>query len=198
MIALFLIGVRIYEFVKWQSYITNAYSYEFNSIITYAPNPDLKEVVLIAINFVILIILLLAVGSLAAYQLYLGLYNMTTIETYEYDRLHNMHITAEFPWNVGAYRNYQSLFGTCWLFWWLPKPATTDGINWEKNDKSEYEWPPKEYYLIKKGHMSNDGEILLKQVTPEEREAMIYESDASYYSSDDEPLELLQSKFKKQ
>lgn len=151
-----------------------------------------------AINFVILLILLLAVGSLAGYQLYLALYNMTTIETYEYESLRNMHITAEFPWNIGAYRNYQSLFGRLLLFWWLPKSATTDGTNWEKNDLSEYEWPPKEYYLIKKGHMSRDGEMLIKELTPEEREAMIYESDVSYYSSDDEPLDIVQSKFKRQ
>jgi hypothetical protein len=123
---------------------------------------------------------------------------MTTIETYEYESLNNMRITAEFPWNIGAYRNYQSLFGRLWLFWWVPKRAMTDGINWEKNDKSEDEWPPKEYYLIKNRHKSRDGEMLIKELTPEEREALIYESDTSYYSSDDEPLELLHSKFKKQ
>jgi hypothetical protein len=167
------------------------------STIAYAPNPDLKELILIVINLVILFILLVAVGSLAVYQLYLALYNMTTVETYEYDSLNNMHITAEFPWNIGAYRNYQSLFGRSWLFWWAPKRAMTDGINWEKNEKSEDEWPPKEYY-IKKGHKSRDSEMLIKELTPEEREALVCESDASYYSSDDEPLGVLNSKFKKQ
>lgn len=121
---------------------------------------------------------------------------MTTIESYEFDSLRNMHIEAEFPWNIGIYRNYQSLFGRLWLLWWLPKSTMTDGVNWEKNENSEYEWPPKEYYLIKKGHMSSDGEMLIKEITAEEREAMIYDSDVSYVSSDDEPLEFIQSKFK--
>jgi hypothetical protein len=199
LIALFLIGIRIYEFILFQSYLTRSYSPDFTfEDVAYSPNPDLTELIFIAINFVILIVLLIAVGSLSAYQLYLALYNMTTIESYEWDRLNNMHIEAEFPWNIGAYKNYQSLFGKLWLFWWIPKSALTDGINWEKNKTSEFEWPPKEYYLIKKGHMSSDGELLIKEITPEEREAMIYDSDVSYASSDDEPLELLQNKFKSQ
>ena len=198
-IAFFLIGTRIYEFIAFQSYIRNSYSpnFDFETAFIYAPNPDLTQVILIAINIVILFVLLLAVGSLAAYQLYLGSYNMTTIESYEYDRLRNMHISAKFPWDIGVYRNFKSLFGDLWAFWWLPKSATIDGINWERNENSESEWPPKEYYLKKKG-IVQDGEYVFKEITAEERESMIYDSDVSYVSSDDEPLEFVQNKFKNQ
>lgn len=125
----------------------------------YTPQPDLPEIIFMLANLIICFALLLTVGILALWQLYYALSNMTTIESFEISKLQTMAEKgqldpklAKFPFDNGSFKNFQSLFGEHWIFWWVPKKADGNGLFWETNrgEETVYEWPPREYFYLKK------------------------------------------------
>ena len=41
----------------------------------------------------------------------------------------------DFPYDVGCVKNIQSVFGTSWLWWWVPVPSPCTGMSYELNGK---------------------------------------------------------------
>ena len=108
-----------------------------------------------------------------------------------------------YPYHLGIYRNFQSVFGEKWYLWLVPAAAIGDGTTFDVNEASlannDTAWPPREYYLYKKypygkppkqSHsrstwqdgtfIRNDSEgHLVSVLTTEERERMLRDPAAT-------------------
>ena len=192
----------MWEVIRYQNLLATQYAFGpagKDPLHYYTPPPDSMELVFLIINIIILFALLFTVGILALWQLYYVSQNMTTIESFEISRITSMknkgqlsEEQAAFPFDLGLFRNFQILFGDWTLFWWLPKKASGNGVDWETNRGSVTEWPPREYFYLKKHpdasfhpkdaqvrkkygkHVRRGSEgYIVKEITQEQREAMI-------------------------
>ena len=184
--CLCLIGLRIWDVIRYQN-VMNSYQPYNNAFDYYTPPVTLTEITLMLINIIVLFFLLLSVGGLSVYQLYYASQNITTIESFELENIQEMkeknsEIEFEFPFHLGMYKNFQSLFGENPLFWWVPKKMESgDGMHYKTKDGMSMEWPPKQYYLLRRfPHLSSD--ILKKSKDSKDSQDLDDMDDIQFHS----------------
>ncbi|KAJ3322849.1 Palmitoyltransferase [Boothiomyces sp. JEL0866] len=194
-----LISMRIWYVIAYQnqmnSYFRGQADYKFNVHYT----PVFTDVQIFSLLYVVIVFfaLLFTVGILYLWQLWYVSRNVSTIESFEMNTIDDMKRRGQipkekrFPYDLGVYRNFKAMFGDNILFWWFPKAAKGDGVKYDVDPEVKNEWPPREYYLYKKypngkpskadqaelrrfkHHRKGSEGYLVKQLTPEEREALV-------------------------
>jgi hypothetical protein len=163
--CLTLIGLRMWDVIRYQNLLSQNIGFGPSNgqdiFLFYSPPPHFSELVVMSLNVAILFFLLFTVGLLSLWQLYYASKNMTTIESFEIDRLEKMKRKGQlseeqvtFPFDLGLKENFCFMFGDSVWLWWLPKTATGNGLLWKTN-KEFIEWPPREYYYLKKHPNAN-------------------------------------------
>jgi len=94
----------------------------------------------------------LCVGMFSMYHVYIAASNSTTIEGWEKDRVATLVRRGKireikYPYNIGWYKNLQSVFGPNPLLWLWPQKMQGDGLSFPVNPDAgdpsvQYEWPP--------------------------------------------------------
>ncbi|KAJ2507795.1 Palmitoyltransferase [Coemansia sp. RSA 2049] len=139
--AILLHALRLYELVV--DSINGTY---------YVRQPTQIEVAFLIINITLSGIVLVFVGILSGYHVYLVGCNTTTIESREKDRVARLIKAkkckpAPYPYDLGLLRNFNAVFGeTPWL-WWLPVSAAGTGLDFPISDDltPPVYWPPSGY-----------------------------------------------------
>ncbi|KAJ3088588.1 hypothetical protein HK102_008406 [Quaeritorhiza haematococci] len=165
MYCLALIGLRIYDLIQYQNQFDFRYSQYNGATSFYYTLPATGiELLIMCLNVVLLFVLLFTVGFLSLYQFYYISKNLTTIESFENDRIDELVRrnkipasagTAEsFPYDLGMWANLKTVFGREWWLWWLPREAEGDGVHFPVNARlvaggKPITWPPLEYYVYK-------------------------------------------------
>jgi hypothetical protein len=143
------------------------------------PQTTTGELVAMILNTILCFALLFTVFILCLFQTYYVGTNVTTIETYEKDRIDRLvdkgKLSAEkakFPYDIGWFRNYKQVLGPKWWIWWWPQAPEGDGISFEVNEQAkkhgqlvEHEgrryvvvmYPPPEYYDFYGKKRTHDG-----------------------------------------
>lgn len=173
--CLSLIGLRLYGIVVYDH---ARVSFKYTSLQLadlFVPAPTGSEVLLIIINIILLLGLCITAGILTGFQLFYVYSNITTIESLEMDKMERWinrdrfdeKLLETFPYSCGWFKNFQAVFGSNPLLWWMPQPmrgsAVEFPLNFEKSrvslyaDKSHstmlpfsYVWPPPEFFSCKK------------------------------------------------
>ncbi|TPX63710.1 hypothetical protein SpCBS45565_g06418 [Spizellomyces sp. 'palustris'] len=162
-------AIRIWDLIHYQNQMETAYSTFHDkrpSAYFYTPPPEGPEIVFLIINLLVLFLLLLTVGLLSLWQLYYAWQNVTTIESFENAKIEELvrrgKIASEdvsaYPYDLGGYRNLQSVLGKRWWLWWVPQPTPGDGIHHQVNSTAlrrvaeghPIQWPPRAYFAYKK------------------------------------------------
>ncbi|KAG8812223.1 Palmitoyltransferase [Serendipita sp. 401] len=118
--------------------------------------PSGFELAFIVANYAACLPVIVAVGGFSLYHFYCLFTNTTTVEGWEKDsvtRLVRRGRISEFkfPYNLGPWRNFTSVFGGNPLFWcWPLYHVKSDGLYFPVADGTEpleqYVWPPKDPY----------------------------------------------------
>ncbi|KAJ1799256.1 Palmitoyltransferase [Coemansia sp. RSA 2399] len=139
--AILLHALRLYELVV--DSINGTY---------YVRQPTQIEVAFLIINITLAGIVLLFVGILSGYHVYLIGCNTTTIESREKDRVTRLIKAkkckpAPYPYDLGPLRNFRAVFGDSIWLWWLPTPARGSGLDFPIADRltPPVYWPPPGY-----------------------------------------------------
>ncbi|KAI9504224.1 Palmitoyltransferase [Coemansia spiralis] len=118
----------------------------------YVRQPTQTEVAFLIINITLASLVLLFVGILSGYHLYLVGNNTTTIESREKDRVARLIKSKKckptpYPYDLGIVRNFKSVFGNNVLLWWVPKRAVGTGLNFPIKEglTPPVYWPPPGY-----------------------------------------------------
>ncbi|KAJ1899461.1 Palmitoyltransferase [Coemansia sp. S100] len=134
-------GLRLYELVV--DAVNGTY---------YVRQPTQIEVVFLIIDLSASLLVLLFVGILSGYHLYLVGNNTTTIESREKDRVVRLIKSKKckptpYPYDLGIVRNFKSVFGESVLLWWVPKQPTGTGLDFDIKDglTPPVYWPPPGY-----------------------------------------------------
>ncbi|KAJ2774691.1 Palmitoyltransferase [Coemansia nantahalensis] len=118
----------------------------------YARQPTQTEVAFLIVNMTLLFFVLMLVGILSGYHVYLVGRNTTTIESREKERVAKL-VRAKkcqptpYPYDLGILRNFKAVFGDNVLLWWLPKRAVGTGLDFDIREglpRPVY-WPPPGY-----------------------------------------------------
>ncbi|KAJ3039560.1 Palmitoyltransferase [Rhizophlyctis rosea] len=172
--CLTLIAFRIRDVARYQYQFNDPSSFLSHSANHfYTPLPDTPEVITMIVNLVILFFLLLSVGILAVWQLYYATKNVTTIESFENNRIYDLVKKKKiptglvYPYDLGLVENIKSVLGRRIWAWWIPQRSEGDGIHFKVSDEAEraakekgvsIDWPPKAYYVYKReGNRSERG-----------------------------------------
>lgn len=116
--------------------------------------PGTFEVVIIAINIMLIGIVILAVGVLAIYHTYCLFKGQTTIEGWERTKTKRLISRrkidpVEFPFDVGFYKNICSVLGDNPLLWAWPSPLKGDGLKYPiKPNTGKFIYLNVQYILI--------------------------------------------------
>ncbi|KAI9094610.1 DHHC palmitoyltransferase-domain-containing protein [Phlyctochytrium arcticum] len=165
--CMLLLALRIVDLWRYQNQFQDPYAvFSADRPYFYTPAPEGAEVVILIINLVILFLLLLTVGVLSGWQIYYACTNITTIESFENAKIDDLvrkgKIAAEdvgpYPYDLGTFKNVQSVLGSRWWMWWLPVSSPGDGMTFSVNQKTEEriaqglaaQWPPKAYFQYRK------------------------------------------------
>ncbi|KAJ1865834.1 Palmitoyltransferase [Coemansia sp. RSA 989] len=118
----------------------------------YVRQPTQTEVAFLIINISLLFFVLLLVGILSCYHLYLVARNTTTIESREKERVAKLVRSKKcqptpYPYDLGVLRNFKSVFGPSMALWWLPQRMPGSGLDFSIRDdlKPPVYWPPPGY-----------------------------------------------------
>ncbi|KAJ3173143.1 Palmitoyltransferase [Geranomyces variabilis] len=180
--CLCLLGLRVWDLAYYQNLLQASYaSYDPTRPVVdfYTPPPEGPEVVFLIINLVVLALLLLTVGILSGYQLYYASTGVTTIESFENEKIadlvHAGKLAAEdvpaYPYNLGSrLRNVQQVLGPRWWLWAIPQRAPGTGVEFPVNEATRArvaelggaagQWPPKAYFTYRRyphGRRRGDG-----------------------------------------
>ncbi|KAJ1863830.1 Palmitoyltransferase, partial [Coemansia sp. RSA 486] len=139
--AVALHGLRLWELV------VDSYNGTY-----YARQPTQTEVAFLIINLTLAGLVLLFVGILSCYHLYLVARNTTTIESREKSRVEKL-VRAKrcrptpYPYDLGIVRNFKSVFGPRVLAWWVPRRMPGSGLDYEIRQEltPPVYWPPPGY-----------------------------------------------------
>ncbi|KAI9012845.1 DHHC palmitoyltransferase-domain-containing protein [Gaertneriomyces semiglobifer] len=204
MCCLTLLGLRMWDLIKYQNQLAAYMENPYARISRHFYTPPLQgpEIVFMILNLLILFVLLFTVGILCAYQLWYACQNVTTIESFEVDKIAALvrrgKLSADegshYPYDLGTFRNLQEVLGSRWWLWWLPQQAPGDGLTFPCNEVTRKKlkrgkhvlWPPKGYYTYQKhphGQPStavsenrirrgSDG-FVVREWTHEERDRMV-------------------------
>ncbi|KAG2211618.1 hypothetical protein INT47_008715 [Mucor saturninus] len=167
--------------------------------VWYASQVSTAELMVIAIDLTLIVIILILVGVLAVYHTYCLLKGQTTIEGWERTkttRLVNRRKIdpVEFPFDVGFYHNICSVLGYNPLLWCFPLPSPGDGLKYPVKPNTDpllpYSWPPRDpkdlgpsiIERVEQEHkwdgpklVRRDSEgYLVKEITMEDRMKMLY------------------------
>lgn len=181
--GLFLISYRIYALASFHQKQVKAI-FDDGVKIDFVPPLQPNEIVFVIINTLLMFIVLLGVGILFIYHTSYILSNTSTIESLEIDKVTDLvrrgsvnPEDAVFPFDLGWRRNISTTFGTGFmvLFW---KRPPGDGLSFPVNRAGSV-WPPAAYLEFRNGkygggrvRRGSEG-YLVKEYTPQEREAMI-------------------------
>ncbi|GHJ84634.1 hypothetical protein NliqN6_1036 [Naganishia liquefaciens] len=99
-----------------------------------SPEPTTADVLWMVINLAIGVPVWLCVGIFSLYHLYIAAGNSTTIEGWEKDRVATLVRRGKikeikYPYNLGFYRNLQSVLGPNPLLWLWPQSMSGDGLS---------------------------------------------------------------------
>ncbi|KAJ3210899.1 Palmitoyltransferase [Dinochytrium kinnereticum] len=223
MYALFLIGWRMWDLIKYQEYIGSQHLPHAGYF--YTPPASNSELIAMVINLILLFILMFTVGILSIWQLYFVTCNTTTIENSENTKIQELirkdkvSSDATYPYDLGMLRNLKAVFGQNIFLWWLPQAAEGDGLSFDVDPAllegdDDILWPPPEYYEnnrkrththSKKStkHVRRGSEgYLVKEWTLEERERMVADAERRAINgehesdSDNETLALKQERYR--
>ncbi|KAJ2004482.1 Palmitoyltransferase [Coemansia thaxteri] len=118
----------------------------------YVRQPTQVEVVFLIINLSLSLLVLLFVGILSGYHVYLVSANTTTIESREKDRVARLIKSKKckptpYPYDRGIVSNFKSVFGESVMLWWLPKRQTGTGLDFAIRSglMPPVYWPPPGY-----------------------------------------------------
>ncbi|KAJ3102121.1 Palmitoyltransferase [Phlyctochytrium planicorne] len=192
-----LIGLRMWDLIKYQEYIGS--NHLPHAGYFYTPPASNTELVVMVLNMAVLFILLFTVGILSIWQLYFVCCNTTTIESSENAKIQELirknkvSSDATYPYDLGMLGNLKAVFGKNVLLWCLPQPATGDGLSFDIDPAllegdEDITWPPVEYYENRKRavpvqensrrHIRRGSEgYLVKEWTEEERERMVQSAE---------------------
>ncbi|RGB25878.1 DHHC palmitoyltransferase-domain-containing protein [Rhizophagus diaphanus] len=117
----------------------------------YRYEPTTLEMIFIILNYAAVIPVLLSVGILSLYHFYCTLFNTTTIENWEKDKVSTMVRKGKikqviFPYDIGVYKNIRSVLGYNPLLWCLPQQMDGTGLSYPiaKDSDPTLIWPPKD------------------------------------------------------
>ncbi|KAI8919025.1 DHHC palmitoyltransferase-domain-containing protein [Powellomyces hirtus] len=170
--CLCLLALRVWDLWHYQNLLEASYSTPYDphrpTIDFYTPPPEGPEVVFLICNLLVLFLLLLTVGILSGYQVYYTSQNITTIESFENERIETLVRQGKlaagdvpvYPYDLGVYRNFQTVLGPHPWLWLLPLPAPGDGITHPINEATSHhlqqtgaktvQWPPKAFFVYKR------------------------------------------------
>ncbi|KAJ1718600.1 Palmitoyltransferase, partial [Coemansia erecta] len=139
--AIILHSLRLWELVK--DSLNGTYTVR---------QPTQTEVAFLIINTTLAGLVLLFVGILSGYHLYLVGSNTTTIESREKSRVEKL-VRAKrcqptpYPYDLGFVRNLKSVFGPRVLAWWIPQRAAGSGLDFDIKSTltPPVYWPPPGY-----------------------------------------------------
>ncbi|KAJ1844775.1 Palmitoyltransferase [Coemansia sp. RSA 2703] len=139
--AILLHSLRLWELVK--DSLNGTYTVR---------QPTQTEVAFLIINTTLAGLVLLFVGILSGYHLYLVGSNTTTIESREKSRVEKL-VRAKrcqptpYPYDLGFVRNLKSVFGPHVLTWWVPQRAAGSGLDFDIKSTltPPVYWPPPGY-----------------------------------------------------
>ncbi|KAF8808081.1 zf-DHHC-domain-containing protein [Phlegmacium glaucopus] len=146
------------HFIRFLFYVDVACSYHITMVtkrVMYAnqggywDEPSTLELIMIILNYVTCIPVLLAVGGFSLYHFYGLIYNATTIESWEKDKMAVMVRRGEtrevkFPYDIGMRRNIEASLGSNPLLWCFPSRTPGSGLKYELSNKDGEQWPPQE------------------------------------------------------
>lgn len=108
------------------------------------PQPTTIELVMMITNIILCFVLLFTVFILFLFQSYYVATNITTIETYEKERMDKLvergkldAERAKFPYDLGLFRNLRQILGPNPLLWLFPQKPEGDGIAFEVNETAK-------------------------------------------------------------
>ncbi|PWN54162.1 hypothetical protein IE53DRAFT_383298 [Violaceomyces palustris] len=119
----------------------------------YWREPSTKEMLFLVLNYALCIPVLLLVGIFSIYHFYCLCINMTTIESWEKDKVATMVRrgkirSVKYPYSLGIIRNAKAVLGPSPLLWCFPKKMHSDGLYFEVGGQmdpgAQYRWPPKD------------------------------------------------------
>ena len=117
----------------------------------YYTRPSTTEMVFIVLNYLMSLPVFLLVLFIALQHTWYMAGNMTTIESWEIDRMSTMVRRGvipymRYPFDIGFWGNVTAVLGPNPFTWMLPKPLPGDGLRYPTcvPDPAQYLWPPKD------------------------------------------------------
>ncbi|KAJ2850876.1 Palmitoyltransferase, partial [Coemansia erecta] len=162
--AVTLHGLRLWELV------VDSYNGTY-----YVRQPTQTEVAFLIINLTLAGLVLLFVGVLSCYHVYLVARNTTTIESREKSRVEKLVRARKcqptpYPYDLGILRNFKSVFGQRVLLWWVPRRMAGGGLDFEIRSEltPPVYWPPPGYTRDPEAprtlFKSNDGTRVVSEI----------------------------------
>ncbi|KAJ3159747.1 Palmitoyltransferase [Geranomyces michiganensis] len=180
--CLCLLGLRVWDLAYYQNLLQASYeSYDPTrpTVDFYTPPPEGPEVVFLIINLIVLALLLLTVGILSGYQLYYASAGITTIESFENEKIADLVRAGKlaqedvppYPYDLGSrLLNVQQVLGRRWWLWAIPQRADGSGVSFPVNEATRVrmeklggaalQWPPQAYFTYRRyphGRRRGDG-----------------------------------------
>ncbi|KAG0746939.1 hypothetical protein G6F57_007894 [Rhizopus arrhizus] len=115
--------------------------------------PSTFDIILMIMNFVLVFVVLFAVGILSGYQFYCLLRNQSNIEAWERGKVETLVRRGKiqpikYPFDIGIYKNICQVLGPKPILWLWPQSASGDGLTFpvipQTDPSVPYYWPPRD------------------------------------------------------
>ncbi|KAK4051867.1 Palmitoyltransferase [Microbotryomycetes sp. JL201] len=147
------------HFIRFLTMVDIACSYHLGMItvrafgsLAFSRYPTTTQMVMLVLNYVTCVPVLIAVGCLTLYHYWCLLFNTTTIEGWEKDKVATLRrqgkmLEFKYPYHLGYWANVQSVLGPNPLWWcWPGKRPCGTGLHYPVgvgvDPLAQYDWPP--------------------------------------------------------
>ncbi|KAK4058384.1 hypothetical protein OIO90_000542 [Microbotryomycetes sp. JL221] len=147
------------HFIRFLTMVDVACSYHLWMIskrafgsMAFSRYPTNTQMIMLVLNYVACVPVLLAVGALTLYHYWCLLFNTTTIEGWEKDKVATLRrqgkiLEYKYPYHLGYWANIQSVLGNNPILWCLPGQATPGTglhhpVGVGVDPVAQYDWPP--------------------------------------------------------